>query len=165
MSRNRLANTRNHFQGDYKRVLCVCSAGLLRSPTTALVLSQEPFNYNTRAVGIVEEYALIMVDSAHLYWAQEIVCMEEEHKKQIEFNLKRMELDTPVICLNVPDDFMYRDPKLMELIREAYQKATAGNRTEENGKAPEETGTTGEAETEKGTDPTEGHSVDKDFVR
>ena len=43
---NRLANTQNKYQGKYKKVLCVCSAGLLRSPTAALVLSQEPFNFN-----------------------------------------------------------------------------------------------------------------------
>lgn len=162
--RNRLANTKNEFQGAYKRVLCVCSAGLLRSPTAALVLSQEPFNYNTRAVGIVEEYALIMLDSAHLYWAQEIVCMEEEHKKQIEFNLKRMELETPVYCLSVPDNFNYRDPKLMELIREAYQKATAGTRKEENPKAPKETGTEGETRKEETTIIDDG-GKDSDFVR
>ena len=49
---NRIANSTNPFQKDYKRVLCVCSAGLLRSPTAAYVLSQAPYNYNTRAAGL-----------------------------------------------------------------------------------------------------------------
>ena len=59
---NRLANTHNPYQGDFKKVLCVCSAGLLRSPSTAFVLSQDPFNFNTIAAGINEDYALIVVD-------------------------------------------------------------------------------------------------------
>jgi len=60
--RNRIHNSSNPYQGKFKRVLCVCSAGLLRSPTTAFVLSQEPYNYNTRAAGIVDDYALVPVD-------------------------------------------------------------------------------------------------------
>lgn len=72
---NRLDNARNEFQGEYKRVLCVCSAGLLRSPTTAVVLSSEPYNFNTRAAGLVREFALVPVDKVLLFWADEIVCM------------------------------------------------------------------------------------------
>ena len=55
---NKLANTRNPYQGTSKRVLCVCSAGLLRSPTIAWILSNPPFNFNTRAAGVSLEYVL-----------------------------------------------------------------------------------------------------------
>ena len=72
---NRLANSSNRWQGKYKRVLCICSAGLLRSPTAAFVLSQEPYNYNTRAAGLTKEFALIPVDEVLLNWAQEVVCI------------------------------------------------------------------------------------------
>lgn len=75
---NRIANSTNQFQGSYKRVLCVCSAGLLRSPTTALVLSQPPYNYNTRAAGLTKEFALVPVDPVLLHWADEVVCMNSE---------------------------------------------------------------------------------------
>lgn len=76
---NRLANVNNPYQGSARRVLCVCSAGLLRSPTTAVVLANEPFNYNTRAAGTSDEFALVPVDQALLTWANEIVCMQLEH--------------------------------------------------------------------------------------
>ena len=59
---NRMSTVHNRYQGDYKRVLCVCSAGLLRSPTAALVLAQDPYNYNTRAVGVTQDFALVPVD-------------------------------------------------------------------------------------------------------
>ena len=64
--RNRLGNVNNGFQGKFRRALCVCSAGLLRSPTLAEILSQAPYNFNTRAVGITKEFALIPIDMAHV---------------------------------------------------------------------------------------------------
>lgn len=120
---NRLANSSNPYQGQYKRVLAVCSAGLLRSPTTAVVLSQEPYNFNTRAAGIVEDFALVPVDQVLLEWAQEIVCMSFSQKKELEDKLKKLKRNTPVICLNIEDNFGYRDPELMKLIRTKYDAA------------------------------------------
>jgi predicted protein tyrosine phosphatase len=119
---NRLGNCTNPFQGDTKKVLCVCSAGLLRSPTAAVVLSQEPFNYNTRAAGIAEEYALIPVDDVLLQWADEIVCMDSYQQGILEDKLEAFDnFKTKVICLNIPDSFAYRDPKLINLIKERYK--------------------------------------------
>lgn len=116
---NRLANARNSYQGKTKRVLCVCSAGLLRSPTAAVVLSQEPFNYNTRAAGLTPEFALIPVDRVLLEWADEIVCMSNSQA----IALSRMIEDyKPVISLDIPDNYGYRDPELMRLIYDRYQE-------------------------------------------
>lgn len=116
---NRLANATNLFQGKYKRVLCVCSAGLLRSPTAALVLSQEPYNYNTRATGLMKEFALVPVDQVLLHWADEIVCMNPEQAEELR---ERLETDKPVIVLNIEDRYRYRDPELVEQIKAAYDK-------------------------------------------
>ena len=116
---NRLANATNLFQGKYKRVLCVCSAGLLRSPTAALVLSQEPYNYNTRATGLTKEFALVPVDQVLLHWADEIVCMNPEQAEELR---ERLETDKPVIVLNIEDRYRYRDPELVEQIKAAYDK-------------------------------------------
>lgn len=116
---NRLANCKNEFQGRYKRVLCVCSAGLLRSPTAAFVLSQEPYNYNTRAAGLTQEFALVPVDAVLLAWADEIVCMSLEQKEELDTLAK----GNPVICLDIDDAYEYRSPELMKLISEKYQAA------------------------------------------
>lgn len=123
---NALANSKNRFQGEYKRVLCVCSAGLLRSPTAALVFSQEPYNYNTRSVGLTEEFALVPFDEALAFWADEIVCMEQEQKRKLQELLGEWGYETPVICLDIQDNFSYRDPKLVELIKERYDLRTHG---------------------------------------
>lgn len=116
---NRKRNSGNPYQGEFKRVLCVCSAGLLRSPTAAMVLSQDPFNFNTRAAGIVPNYALVPVDEVLLEWADEIVCMELEHKIMLEMLTKKK-----IICLEIADSYPYRDPELIGLIKQKYAEAT-----------------------------------------
>lgn len=115
MKMNRMANSKNEFQGEHKKVLCVCSAGLLRSPTAAVVLSQPPYNYNTRAAGIVNQFALAQVDEVLIYWADEIVCMEMEQADLLSALTKK-----PIICLNIEDSYAYRDEKLVWLIKEKY---------------------------------------------
>lgn len=108
---NREYNAKNPFQGKFKRVLCVCSAGLLRSPTLAWVLSNEPYNYNTRAVGMDVGHALIPVESVLLEWADEIFVMDEYQ----EFAVKQM-TGKPITNLRIGDNFEYRDKGLIEII-------------------------------------------------
>lgn len=118
---NRMHNAGNPYQVGFKRVLCVCSAGLLRSPTAALVLSQEPFNFNTRAAGADVGHALVPVDEVLLEWAQEIVCMTEQLADTLR---NRFEILPPIVVLGIPDDFRYRDPTLIKMIRDKYSKLT-----------------------------------------
>lgn len=114
---NRMANSGNRYQGDYPRVLTVCSAGLLRSPTMAHLLTEEPFLCNTRCAGVSSEYGLIVVDDVLLEWADIVICAETWHKESIlsSFDIggKR------IIALDVPDTYPYRDPKLIQAIIDA----------------------------------------------
>ena len=120
---NRLYNCKNPYQGSAKKVLCVCSAGLLRSPTTAVVLQRE-YGYNTRAAGIDAGHALIPLDSVLLEWADEIVCMDERQALGIRDIADRDGvIITGVRVLNVPDSYAYMDEKLQELILERYAEA------------------------------------------
>lgn len=115
---NRIYTAGNPYQKDYKRVLCVCSAGILRSPTAAWVLSQDPYNFNTRSAGAVDDYALIRVDRALIAWADEIVFMEEHHQLMVstKFDLN----EKAIQVLRIGDEFAYRDPGLIQLIKERY---------------------------------------------
>lgn len=125
---NRIGNAGNRYQGDFKRVLCVCSAGLLRSPTAALVLSQDPYNFNTRAVGISQEYALVPLETVHLHWADEIVTMEKSHTEAVQALFEKIgwvDHAPKIVELGIPDNFEYRNPKLIELIKQTYAEKTA----------------------------------------
>lgn len=122
MMLNRIYTAANPYQGAFKRVLCICSAGLLRSPTAAVVLSQEPFNCNTRAAGIEDSYALIPVDDALMSWAQEVVCMTQQHYEMLAIKFPKVREGTPPVrVLGISDDYRYRDPELMKLIAEKYR--------------------------------------------
>ena len=111
----------NSFQGDYKRVLTVCSANMLRSPTIALVLSMPPYDYNTRSAG-THSFALIPVTEDLLMWADEIVCADTEHAIDVRDKLMEYQLDKPIVNLRIPDNYEYRNPELILMIRRRYDE-------------------------------------------
>jgi len=119
-TRERLSNTGNIYQGSAKRVLCVCSAGLLRSPTAANVLHLH-WGYNTRSCGASPHYALIMLDEVLLTWAQEVVCMDEDMGEQVGRMLERLGMDKPIRNLCIKDCYGWDDHTLRERIKDAYE--------------------------------------------
>lgn len=120
ISRNRLANIQNPYQGDFRKVLCVCSAGLLRSPTVAWVLSNAPYNCNTRAVGTSQEYALIPIDIVHLMWADCVIVMDENQERIVRdlYSAYNPAIEPEIYTLDIPDAYSYRDPVLITLIEQ-----------------------------------------------
>lgn len=116
-TRNRLHNCTNPYQGEAKRVLCLCSAGLLRSPTTAVVLQRE-FGHNTRAAGVSKDYALIEMDDVLLTWADEVVAVEPSVAECVPEKFK-----DKLTILNIPDNFGYMNPELQQIILDQYRNA------------------------------------------
>lgn len=112
---NALWNCKNPYQGDFKKVLCVCSAGLLRSPTIAWIMSNH--GYNTRACG-VHDYALIELDKVLLEWADLIVCANTD----IYEIITKKPHNKDIVDLKLPDQFQYRDPELVQLIEEKLKE-------------------------------------------
>lgn len=115
---NQMANAKNVWQNDAKRVLCVCSAGLLRSPTLAEYLNKA-YGHNTRACGTSQEFALIPISEALVHWADEVVFVNQENYDDVK--------DTPILktklikVLDLPDEFERNDPALIKAIKEQYE--------------------------------------------
>lgn len=123
---NRLWNIKNPYQTSAPKVLALCSAGLLRSPTVANVL-HEKLGCNTRAAGITD-YALIEVDMVLLEWADEIVCVEPSINALLGSFLHREADEETVVkimrkttTLKIPDHYEWNDPKLREEIWYQYR--------------------------------------------
>lgn len=118
-TRNQIINTGNQCQGEALKVLCVCSAGLLRSPTLANMLN-EKYGLNTRAVGSAKEFALTPMSESHVVWADYIVFVDEDCKDYLSVEdwefINEWGTGKDVITLNVPDDFNYDDPVLREIL-------------------------------------------------
>lgn len=114
--RNRLHNVTNPNQGKFPKVLCLCSAGLLRSPTIAWILSNEPFNCNTRAAGTNKSFALIPVDDVMIAWADIIVFVNEENLEECKWHHQEdLDDSATIVVLNLPDEFEFRDPQLVQI--------------------------------------------------
>lgn len=109
------------MQGEYRRVLCVCTAGLLRSPTMAWVLSNPPYNRNTRAAGSHLEFALVPVTRPLLDWADDVIFANEANYvvtlRHFPEGWKRK-----TFILNVPDQYGYREPELVEAINRELRR-------------------------------------------
>jgi len=118
-NRNQMGNAKNPYQGKTKKILCVCSAGLLRSPTIAKYLTGKGFN--TRACGTSQDYALIPISEALVVWADEIHVVKEQ--EQTIFNiLTRMELDVKMVVLPIPDKYGTFERELTEIIKDFYER-------------------------------------------
>lgn len=108
----------NIYQGDATRALFVCSAGLLRSATAATVGSQ--LGLNTRACGS-EEYALVPLSANLINWAKWIYFVNPYNYNSA---LKTFASDedltdlifTKAVVWDIPDDYNYMDPKLVDMI-------------------------------------------------
>lgn len=131
VNRNRLANCLNEYQGNFTRVLTVCSAGLLRSPTIARVLTRDFDNVNTRAVGTSSDYALVPLDMVHLKWANNIICANYEVFQFVTQALKECNLERNCVHLNIPDVFGFGDPQLEAIIREELAKVNSSTKEKE----------------------------------
>ena len=120
-TRNQLGNVHNPHQRGYKKVLCVCSAGLLRSPTLASVLNQE-LGYNTRAVGSCTSFALIPITEALIHWADEIIFVDKfaYHEAEREALAEIKRLGKEVRILNIPDKYGYSEGALREACLKQY---------------------------------------------
>ena len=128
IKRNQLGVVQNAYQGKHRKVLTVCSAGCLRSPTAAHILSSEPWNFNTRCAGTSQEYAIVPVTEALVIWSNDILVMDELQQSTIngiqnklaeemeDYEYKR------VINLDIADEYSYRDPKLVEIMTEKFKQ-------------------------------------------
>jgi predicted protein tyrosine phosphatase len=117
---NRKHNSTNPHQGSAKRILCVCSAGLLRSPTLAHVLALR--GNNTRACGSSKDFALIPIDDVLIHWADEIVFVSDDNYEEVsgDFDLT----DKTCVVLDIPDKFERMSPELVKICAVQYKLVT-----------------------------------------
>ena len=118
-TRNQLYNVNNASQGETKKVLAVCSAGLLRSATLQNMLIKE-YGYNVRNCGTVESYALIPISEALVCWADEIVFVNTENYNHVLSDLTKMGVLPKCFVLDIPDMYAFNDPELVKECKIQY---------------------------------------------
>lgn len=110
----------NIFQGTDKRLLFVCSAGLLRSATAANLFAKRGFN--TRSCGSAP-YALIPLSANLIAWADKIYFVNKSNileaintfagkKEYLEM------IEDKSTVLDIPDIYSYNEEELVKLLEE-----------------------------------------------
>lgn len=98
------------------RVLFVCSRNRLRSPTAEAVFAGAPgveaLSAGT-APDAAERVSLDLVE-----WADLIVAMEARHRRQLVRHFGQVLGDTRIVVLGIPDDYVFMDPDLVDLLRQ-----------------------------------------------
>jgi predicted protein tyrosine phosphatase len=97
-----------------KRVLFICSQNRLRSPTAEQVFSNRP-GFEVASAGLNHD-AETTVSAELLEWAEVIFVMERAHRSKLSTRFRSHLKSKRIICLDIPDEFDYMDPRLVRLL-------------------------------------------------
>lgn len=97
-------------------VLFVCSRNQWRSPTAERVWRNEP-GISVRSAG-TSPRARRPLGIADIRWADLILVMEEKHKSRLLAAFRQAAAFKRVDVLDIPDDYRFMDPELVEILRE-----------------------------------------------
>ena len=94
--------------------LFICSRNQWRSPTAELVYRNRP-GVHIRSAG-TSPRARHTVSINDINWADAIFVMEQKHKDRIKSMFPGPTRNAKIHVLDIPDDYLFGDPELMELI-------------------------------------------------
>ncbi|MFZ3193598.1 MAG: protein tyrosine phosphatase [Moraxellaceae bacterium] len=96
-------------------VLFICSRNQWRSPTAEQVF-RRGYAINVRSAGTASS-AKRVISVQDLIWADLICVMEHKHKQRIFAAFPRLIQFKTIVVLDIPDDYLYMDPELIELLK------------------------------------------------
>ncbi len=103
-----------------RNVLFICSQNRLRSPTAEQTFSDWP-GIEVQSAGL-NLGAEVPVSPELLAWADLIFVMEKTHRNKLSKQFQPHLRGKQVICLDIPDDYDYMDPLLVQLLRQKVPK-------------------------------------------
>ena len=103
-----------------RHVLFICSQNKLRSPTAEHIFAERP-GVETSSAGLNND-AENPVTPELLRWADLIFVMEKQHRSKLSAKFKAHLGHAKVVCLDIPDDFEFMDPRLVEILRAKVTK-------------------------------------------
>lgn len=108
----------NPYQGKDKKVLFVCSAGILRSATAQRIYGHK---YNTRSAGSGLEYALNPLSERLMDWADEIVFVHQWNYDNAGFYFDLVPYMDKIKILEIEDKHPHMHPELIAAFEEQYE--------------------------------------------
>lgn len=105
------------------KLLFLCSRNHWRSPTAEVVYQNDP-RVEVRSAG-VSASAKRRVSEKLLRWADLVLVMEAAHKRKLREDFPEVFHDLRVEVLDIPDDYEFMDPALIELIKTSVEPLLA----------------------------------------
>lgn len=100
-----------------KNILFICSRNQWRSPTAEQVWRRHS-ELSVRSAG-TSPNARHKVSVEDVRWSDVIFVMEEKHKSRIVAEFTRLLKNKPIYVLDIPDEYRYMDPELIEQIQQS----------------------------------------------
>ncbi|GAB7532735.1 phosphotyrosine protein phosphatase [Pseudomonas sp. 3A(2025)] len=97
-------------------LLFICSRNQWRSPTAETIWRRRP-GFNARSAG-TSPNARKPVGVVDIRWADVIFVMERKHLNRLQADYARLLEHKPIHCLEIPDDFRYMDPELVDMLED-----------------------------------------------
>ena len=97
-----------------KKVLFVCSQNRLRSPTAEHVFANRA-GLEVTSAGL-NNGADVPLSIELIEWADIIFVMEKTHRNKLSKKFKAHLKNKLLICLDIPDEYEYMEPDLVELL-------------------------------------------------
>lgn len=101
-------------------LLFVCSRNQWRSPTAEKIYSKCP-GVNVRSAG-TSRNARRTITSNDLQWADLVLVMESKHRQKLRADFPGEMKHKKCHVLEIPDDYEYMDPDLIDMIRQSVDE-------------------------------------------
>jgi predicted protein tyrosine phosphatase len=98
-----------------RNVLFICGKNKLRSPTAEQIFADWP-GVETSSAGL-SSGADVPVSGELLEWADLVFVMERTHRAKLSERFKSHLGRAKVICLDIPDDYDFMDPRLVKILK------------------------------------------------
>ncbi len=96
------------------KLLFICAKNRLRSPTAEQLFADWP-GVETASAGVNHD-ADTPVCPELLAWADLILVMQRVHRTKLAAKFRAQLANKRIVCLDIPDDYEFMDPALIELL-------------------------------------------------
>lgn len=110
----RLPEVARPAAGEHLKVLFVCHYNRHRSATAERVFCKRT-DLDVRSAGTSPD-ALVRVNGLMLDWADVVFVMEPDQREWIEATFPGHAALARIVCLDIPDEFTFLDPRLVALL-------------------------------------------------
>lgn len=100
-------------------ILFVCARNQWRGPTAERIFRDDA-RFSVRARGLSPQSPR-QISLADVAWADRIFVMEAKHRARLVERFRDDLHAKPVDVLDIPDDYRFMDPELVELLRERVE--------------------------------------------